>query len=133
MFKINRKTEYALMALEYLHNNSGQQSVRSISNELSIPFDTLSLVLQRLNKINFVESIQGVNGGYQLKESLEKLSYLHLCETIEKKSFFKDCVELECDYLHNCNIQGPVNKLNKKIKEYLSTIKVQDILEEKIA
>ncbi len=120
------------MALEFLHKSKGPQSVRSISDELTIPFDTLSHVLQRLGKINFVESIQGVNGGYQLKESLEKLSYLHLCETIEKKSFFKDCVELECDYQHKCNIQGPVNKLNKKIKDYLGSIKVKDILEEKI-
>ncbi len=133
MFKINRKTEYGLMALEFLHNSRGPQSVRSMSDELSIPFDTLSHVLQRLSKIDFVESIKGVNGGYQLKGSLEKLSYLHLCETIEKKSFFKDCDELACDYLHTCNIQGPVNTLNKKIKDYLGSIKIKDILEEKIA
>lgn len=131
MLKINKKTEYALMALRHLAENPVQKStVREICELYQIPFDTTSKVLQALVNGNIVVSIQGVKGGYSLVSPLREISYLKLVETIEGKSSTIACLDSgkDCKQIPFCNIISPVQKLEGLVSDYLQNLNLEDLL-----
>ncbi len=117
------------MAIESLHKSDDAKSVRTISDELEIPFDSVAHVLQKLAKAQLVEAKKGVQGGYQLNKEIKNLSFLKLTELIEGKKFFTDCITKECNYIKSCNIQDAVNTLNNKTQKFFNNISIKEILE----
>ncbi len=65
MFKINRKIEYALIALKYMsHKAPGQiTSAKEICDMYNTPFDPTSRVLQIMAQHGIVQAEQGAKGG----------------------------------------------------------------------
>ena len=55
MLKINKKTEYALMALKFIgeRENGALVTVREICDVLKTPFDTTAKVMQAMNHHEF--------------------------------------------------------------------------------
>ena len=71
MLKITRKTEYALIALRHLQMNSNNLiSTKEISNKYLIPKQLLAKILQQMSKLNYINAIQGVYGGYQINKNI---------------------------------------------------------------
>jgi Rrf2 family protein len=131
MFKINRKTEYALMVLGHLNqNNSGKTTAREVCDRFSIPFDTTSKVMQVMNNKGLLKSAQGVKGGYQLNCDLGNVSYLNLTEMIEGTPMRMDCITGSCDLAGNCNITGPVKKLNDYLSDFFGSLTIKKLLED---
>ncbi len=116
------------MAIEYLSNNPDGASVNCISEDLSIPFDSVARVLQKLSKKDFVQATLGVKGGYQLSKKIKNLNYVELTEIIEGKPFYSDCEDQKCNYLTTCNIKGPVKTINHKAIDFFKNIKINDLL-----
>ncbi len=131
MFKINKKTEYALMALKFMHEKCATQksTAREICNELSIPFDSTAKVLQVLKQAGIVKSVQGINGGYQINFDLNQLSFRQLTELIEGKDMMMDCSSGNCELYSNCNITGPVKKLNDYLAHFFQQLTIKQLIE----
>jgi Rrf2 family transcriptional regulator, nitric oxide-sensitive transcriptional repressor len=132
MFKLNKKTEYALMAIKYLHDSEKELpvSVREISSELAIPFDTTAKVLQALNNQGIISSIQGINGGHFLSTDLRSVSFKKFTEVVENQEIQKLCIteKGKCKHYETCNIISPVETLNEYIINYLDQISIFDLL-----
>lgn len=64
MFKINRKIEYALIALKHMsHKKPGQlTSAKEICDIYRTPFDPTSRVLQILSQNGILQAEQGARG-----------------------------------------------------------------------
>jgi Rrf2 family iron-sulfur cluster assembly transcriptional regulator len=130
MFKLSRKMEYALMALTFLHKEKKIYSVRDISDELSVPFDTVSKVLQLLNAKGIVGAEKGINGGYFLKKDFKNINLHDFFQLIEPKHILRVC-EDGCDLMKQCNITGAINSLNILVKDFLKQISLLELLEGK--
>jgi len=128
MVKITKKVEYALMALNYLESSTEPVSVKRLSEELQLPFDTVSHVLQSLAKAQVTQSFQGSQGGHRLIIDLSSLSFKKLSEIIEKKPFSQDCEQQNCKLLHCCSIKTPINKLYSKVESFFDEVKIADLL-----
>ena len=131
MLKINRKVEYALMALKFMTSKKEGEltSARELCEKFNVPFDTIAKVLQVMNNHNIVRSTQGVKGGYLLTKELDKISYLHLCEIIDPGSNNGNCETIKpCSISEYCNIRRPIKKLNNKLINYLGKITINDLL-----
>jgi len=136
MLKITKKVEYALIVLKYMGENprGDFHSAREICDQFKIPFDTTAKVMQSLNNREILTSLQGANGGYQLAKDLSKITFLELEEIIEGKNrdFFCQSEKGLCHLHPSCNIISPVDRLNRKVKTFLSDLSIEELLFENI-
>jgi Rrf2 family protein len=133
MLKINKKVEYALMALKYIADSSEQRliSAREICDEFHTPFDTTAKVMQVMNNHGILKSVKGIKGGYTLLRPLREISYMELVQMIEgKDELGKACfsVKGKCELFEKCNIVTPVEQLNQKLNVYLMTLSLEELL-----
>ncbi len=139
MNKINRKLEYALIALKHMKAKSpGELSTaKEISQQFHIPFDATARVMQILAQKNILKSEQGVNGGYQIVKDLNKISLGELMEFILGPIFLAKCLHKEdllespCEVIEHCSIMSPMSTLNRKLNEFYEGIKVGELLDPK--
>lgn len=132
MLRINRKVEYALMALKFMaHKADGAiTSAREVCDHFQTPFDTTAKVMQLMNSHNILESVKGIKGGYLIKGDLEQISYKDLTEIIEGRPFDNICESHKgtCELYQTCNIIGPAQRLNSKINLLLAKTSLKELL-----
>ncbi len=139
MLKINKKVEYALMALKFMADKNisgriesqGLISAREICDEFHTPFDTTAKVMQVMNNHDILISVKGIKGGYQLNKSLDKITYMELVQMIEgKENIGRVCSSQKgtCELLGKCNISTPVENLNHKLNAFLQNLTLAELL-----
>jgi Rrf2 family protein len=131
MNKLNRRVEYALMALKYFQAHpTDKLSAKELAERLNTSFDVFARVLQILTQKNVLISEQGVAGGYRLNKDLQNLSLYQLVEMIEGPTQLVKCLseESSCEIQESCNIAHPMRALNEKLNEFYKTIPVSDLL-----
>ncbi len=131
MLKINKKVEYALIALKYIDDHKEHRliSTRDICTRFKIPFDTTAKVMQIMNNEGILNSYKGVKGGYSLQRSLQEITFLELSNLIEGEEKIFNCYKngKPCAKIDLCNIATPLEALNKKINEYLATLTLAEL------
>ncbi len=139
MLKINKKVEYALIALKFMSDKQSTKvngeicltSAREICDEFNTPFDTTAKVMQIMNNHNILNSVKGIKGGYSLKKSLEEITYMELARLIEeKKEIGRVCSSDKgtCELFGKCNISSPVENLNRKLNTFLESLTLHELL-----
>jgi Rrf2 family protein len=133
MLKINRKVEYALMALKFMAKKEAGHltSAREICEAFSVPFDTTAKVLQIMNSHGLLSSVKGIRGGYQLEKKLEETTYMQLARLIEGNNATQFCQNSKgelCELHSNCNISDPLEQLNRKLNVYLEGLSLEELL-----
>ena len=132
MLKVNKKLEYALMALKYMELKGPKRltSAREISRAYRTPFNTTAKIMQLLNQAQVLQSSQGVKGGYFLNRSLAEMNFIELSEIIEQKKFDFSCENSKgpCELLKVCRIKSPLLALNLRLKQFFSQISIQELL-----
>jgi len=134
MFKINRKIEYALIALKHMsYKNPGQlTSAKEICDIYNTPFDPTSRVLQLMTQKGILQAEQGAKGGYQIIKNLTKLPLLELSDLIIGPIEIANCFHgnySQCDINHNCHIIAPMLNLNESIRKLFKETMVTDLIE----
>lgn len=138
MLKINKKVEYALMALKFMADKAHAHtegelplvSAREICDEFNTPFDTTAKVMQLMNNQDILKSTKGIKGGYSLNKDLSEVTYMNLVRMIEGKSVGRVCVSDKgtCELFGRCNIATPVELLNRKLNVFLENLTLADLL-----
>ncbi|MFA6237550.1 MAG: Rrf2 family transcriptional regulator [Bacteriovorax sp.] len=138
MLKINKKVEYALMALKFMADKSQEHiegdapliSAREVCDKFNTPFDTTAKVMQIMNNQDLLKSTKGIKGGYSLNKDLSLVSYMNLVEMIEGKIAGSVCISNKgtCELIGKCNITTPVELLNKKMNAFLESLTLADLL-----
>lgn len=139
MLKINKKVEYALIALKFLadktqpnsHGEYTLTSAREICDQFNTPFDTTAKVMQVMNNHDVLKSTKGIKGGYALNKDLSEVTYMNLVRMIEGKTMGRVCVNTKgtCELLGKCNITTPVELLNRKLNVFLENLTLADLLQ----
>jgi Rrf2 family protein len=132
MIKINRKVEYALMALKLMKEKHITEltTAREVCDRFETPFDTTAKVMQIMNNAGILQSHKGVKGGYTLSKDLSHVSYMELVQLIEGKSFMMDCQHGPCDLIKKCNISRPIKRLNDYLINIFNTLSLNELLSE---
>lgn len=137
MIKLNRATEYGLMALRHmslknLQRNSGAEhrsdltSAREISKTYGLPFEITAKTLQKLKDKGLIQSAQGSNGGYRLSRALHEINLAEFLELMEGPQSLVHCTaDLtagDCEYISKCDIRHLMSHINTKVMMFLSSI-----------
>lgn len=132
MLKVNKKVEYALMALKFIATKCAGQltSAREICVTFKTPFDTTAKVLQSMHNHGLLHSTKGIKGGYSLARPLSQVTYLEFVQVIEGKEVDNFCHTNHgvCDLFHTCNISEPIAQLNHKLNQFLSQLTLEELL-----
>lgn len=138
MNKINRKLEYALMALKYMSKKIPGEltSAKEVSDAFSTPFDATARVMQQMaQKGGILRAEYGASGGYQITKDLAKVSMHDLVEIIDGPTALVKCLHKEapCEIQGTCNIVSPVTTLNNKLVEFYKSLSLKELLVERPA
>ena len=133
MFKLSKKTEYGLLALQYMLMHSRQvATVREIAEYHNISKTLLAKILQGLVKSDIVESVQGAQGGYSIKRDAGKISIAAVMEAIEGPVHITDCYYNDscCDRYDVCSLKDRFVPLQNGIIQQLNNVSLAEFLKE---
>ncbi len=135
MFKIPKAVEYSILALKYIDENSEQNcvSAKEIALNANIPFDLLAKILQKLNKFEIIQSVQGTKGGYVLNYKLGSISLNYLVFILGYNIQVTDCMvdkptTDDCGRVENCCLRSPLSSIQNKIIDLFEKTTVEEIL-----
>ena len=132
MNRLNRKVEYALMALKVMAGKRQGEltSAKDVVEQTGCPFDATARVMQQMVQRGILRSEQGAHGGYLLVRDLGKISLYDLTEIVLGKIAVAKCLHgsSECELVGSCNIMSPVSTLNRKLSEFYQNLSVGDLL-----
>jgi Rrf2 family protein len=82
--KVNRSTEYALLAVGHIAKNQGDGVVLSedVAKQYDIPLEYLLKILQQLVRANVLRSKRGPGGGFSLAKPTNKITMLEIIEAV---------------------------------------------------
>src|SRR5687768_3238647 len=123
MIKLNRTTEYGLMALRHMSRKysadpKGVTSAREIADSYGLPFEITAKTLQRLKDSGLIQSAHGAKGGYTLLRSLKEISLAEFLQLMEGAPALVACTGPEqnhssqCEYGQRCEIKNFIGQLN---------------------
>src|SRR3989344_3258589 len=104
MIKISKKSQYGLRAMVCLAKHYKKKEVCStklISKIEGIPFDFLEKIISQLERAKLVNGKKGVQGGYILSKSPQKISANDIVFVLEENKKPVNCVL--CARLKKCS------------------------------
>jgi len=135
LFRFTKQTEYAILALQYITKNKNRLvSAKEIADELEIPFQFTSKILQQLIKSNIIESKQGVKGGYKLLKEPKDILITGIMEIFDPSSLQVNCINpinhTVCKRSGRCNLQKTVFKIKDEIEKILKNYSIENSINE---
>lgn len=132
MLKLSKKTDYALMAIQYMASKGTNRVVntKEIAEEYKIPVELLAKVLQKLGKKGLIASQNGPKGGYVLAKSPDSISVLSIIQAIEGHLGITECYHNEdsqCMQMARCNIRTPLRNIQNSIYGLLDSMSIEDM------
>ena len=132
MLKLSKKTDYALMAIQYMASQGADRVVntKEIAEEYKIPVELLAKVLQKLGKKGLITSQNGPKGGYILAKSPDSISVLSIIQAIEGHLGITECYHNEdshCMQMARCNIRTPLRNIQNSIYGLLDSMSIEDM------
>lgn len=104
--RISKKTDYALRALFAIAEPSreGTVSIRELSEEIDVPRRFLENIMLEMNKVGWVKSVTGRNGGYTLARDANNITLGKIIRHFEGMVSMISCVSV---YNYEpCNQEG---------------------------
>jgi Rrf2 family protein len=148
MIKLNRTTEYSLLALSYIRQKKVDETVsaREISEYYKLPFEILAKTLQKLKEQGIISSTYGTRGGYVLAKNLKDLNFAEFLSMMEGPLSVVSCTSLSanqtsqesretsssCEFSSGCSIKSAMSVLNHKLYDFLNRISLEELTSGKI-
>jgi Rrf2 family protein len=133
---LNKKTQYALQALQYLaeHQNQGPVLISEIAEQKKIPLKFLENILLQLRKEGILESKKGKGGGYFLNLPPQKIPLARIIRLIHGPIAMLPCVSLyfyercsNCDE-NNCGLHDTLIEVRDATLKILEGKTVADLI-----
>jgi Rrf2 family protein len=131
MTLLNRKIDYALLVLCYLHHRPDGGCARAIAGHFGISRAFVANILKDLCQKGFVRSQRGVYGGYTLREQTGERSLAELMDALDDRVRLAECNDADpdacCALTAQCPIRAPIAVVHDRIRAVLETVKLVEI------
>jgi Rrf2 family protein len=132
MFKLNKKTEYGLLALETMMSRTGDPLVtaKEIADTHRIPHPLLAKILQKLVRHHIIQSIKGVRGGYVLTRDPDEITLADVVEALEGPIRITECrTDFPCcDRIDFCTLKDRFQPVQDHLVDYFKTLTLADLI-----
>lgn len=135
--KISKRTQYGLRAMVYLADPKLKDKpcpLQKISKQKGIPFDFLEKIFAKLKKANLVKAKKGVQGGYFLANSANKIKVGQIIKTLEGTMAPVLCIAKEkekrfpCPRKKKCKTIDVWKKIRDALSSTLNSITLADLI-----
>ncbi len=132
--KFSVKTEYGLRAMIELalRNGDGLVGAREIAARQQIPERFLEQQITALKRAGLVISQRGAAGGCSLARAPEEITVLEVIEALDGLVIDMDCISNNkvhnCSQFSQCVIQEVWQKSQGKLREYLGSVTIDDLV-----
>ena len=132
---LNKKTQYALQALQYLieHKTEGPILIAQIASEKQIPLKFLENILLELKKMEVLSSKKGKGGGYFINQEAIHTPLTKIIRNIEGPIAMLPCASLNfyercenCDE-KNCGLHATMVAVRDATLKVLGSKTVNDL------
>lgn len=132
MLKFSKKMEYALISMLYMSQNAPKELVTApeLAENFEFPQEMIKKILQRLAKAGFLESVQGIHGGYRLKKRSQEITIAEVVRVLDGPIQIVKCVgddNCTCKQLQTCNIKSGMKELQVRLYRFLETLTLKDL------
>lgn len=133
---VSQKCQYALRALFELAKRQGQGpvSVAQLAEAQAIPPRFLELIVQQLRQAGYVDSRRGIQGGYQLAVSPERLTVADIIRLVDGGLAPVPCVidenNSQCSLLGRCAFMGLWRRASEALRQVYETTTLQNLIDE---
>jgi FeS assembly SUF system regulator len=130
MLRLSKLTDYAVVVLVRLSEESGLQASGGIAGATGVPEPTVAKVLKIMTTAGLVLSQRGARGGYRLARPLATISIAEVIIAIDGPIALTACVEhsaMVCDSSSLCPVKGRWDTVNTAIQDALSAISLADM------
>jgi Rrf2 family protein len=131
MTLLNRKVDYALLILAYLHQRRAGGCARAIADQFGLSRAFVANILKRLCAHGFVASQRGIKGGYSLARPAREIFLTEVLEALDAEFRLARCCretpDDSCELLGSCPIRGPISDLHQRLREVLAQVTLAEL------
>jgi len=131
MFRISKKTEYGILAVQYICSTKADRAatVREIAEKHKISPTLLAKILQQLAKKNIICSVQGPRGGYIMNSDAGKISLADVFEAIEGPLHLTECdiEDHSCSRYEDCTLKDGFAPIQQQLADFFRNILIKDL------
>ena len=134
--RLTTKGRFAVTAMLdlALRHHQGPVTLAGIGVRQSISLSYLEQLFGKLRRHALVESVRGPGGGYLLARPTEKVSVADIILAVDEPLDATQCGGMEnCQEDKRCMTHNLWATLNDKLYEYLSSVTLQDLVNEQLA
>ena len=133
--RLTTKGQYAVRAMVNLasHPEGKPVALKDISTEEGISLAYLEQLFVKLRRGKMVKSVRGPGGGYVLAKDPASISVGEVISVVEEPLNPVACLDEDskgCERAENCITQKVWKGLGDRIKEFLGSITLQDLVAE---
>lgn len=132
--RLSNRTDYALRALVEIsvaYREDQVISAKEISRNEGIPIKYLEQILAGLKTSGFIESQQGIKGGYTLSRPPDKITFGEVIRSIEGSTAPTGCVDKFnpkfCSESWHCRFRRVMTKLYDSINDVVDNTTLADV------
>lgn len=132
----SKKCELALQAVLFLSIKKGSLifNAKEVSDELKVPKEFVSKMLQTLTDSGIIGSKKGKNGGFYLARRPSQIKLIEIVEAIDGLSVFNNCVLgfPNCSTDHPCPVHDKWGKIRDDAFKMLSEETLEQLREKTV-
>ena len=132
--RLTTKGRFAVTAMIDLAMNAQERAVKlnTISERQNISLSYLEQLFGKLRRAGLVESVRGPGGGYKLGRPPAEINIAQIIAAAEDRLDATRCgSKANCHHGAPCLTHDLWENLNKTINDYLSSVTLQSIIEQK--
>lgn len=119
LFRINRKTDYAVRVVLFLAMQplGVRLSSREVQKQTLVPKAYLQRIIAQLSQAGLIETFPGPNGGLQLAHFPDKITLRQIIEVMDGPIWVSDCLKEKeiCPLSEDCPVRGHWGRLQALI------------------
>lgn len=131
MLQITKKTDYGLLFLSAMAKETPGEYIplRKIAESENLPYKFLSQIAIELRSHGFVESKEGLGGGYRLKGKPNKIDLSDIIQTLNGPIAPTGCLRGKyCQHAPRCGHKKIMDKLGRVVIDSLSQYSLKDLV-----
>ena len=131
--ELTTRGRYAVMALADLacHGEGGSMPLSAIAERQQLSVAYLEQIFLKLRRAGLIESARGRAGGYKLARPPEEIRVADVMLAVEEETRMTRCLGEDgagCVSQHRCLTHGLWQELSDRIRDFLSSVSLADIL-----
>jgi FeS assembly SUF system regulator len=129
MLRVSKLTDYATVVMTCLAAGEGVMSAQALAERARLELPTVSKLLKQLAQAGLVASTRGMNGGYQLARTPDRITIADIVTAMEGPIGMTECSAHAglCGHEPHCGVRVNWQRINQAIAGALAKVTLADM------